>query len=79
MAINPILYCHTRKIKKTIKKAIFVWYPKKRPDLKAIHKENDILTDNELIVAKKFLKKSKYGCLYIRNEYPRGFKLLNHI
>ena len=60
-------------------KAIFVWYPKERGDLKVIHEENDVLTDNELIVAKKCLKKSKYGCLYIRNEYPRGFKLLNHI
>ena len=28
-------------------KAIFVWYPKERGDLKAIHEENDLLTDNE--------------------------------
>ena len=40
-------------------KAIFVWYPKERGDLKAIHEGNDVLTDNELIVAKKFLKKIK--------------------
>ena len=44
-------------------KAIFVWYPKERGDIKAIHEENYVLTDNELIVANKFLKKSKYGCL----------------
>ena len=31
-------------------KAIFVSYPKERGDLKAIHEENDVLTDNELIV-----------------------------
>ena len=31
-------------------KAIFVWYPKERPDLKMIHDENDMLTDDELVV-----------------------------
>ena len=60
-------------------KAIFVWYPKARIDLKMTHKENDVLTDNELIVARDFLKSKKYACLYIQNEFPRGFKLLNHI
>ena len=60
-------------------KAIFVWYPKARIDLKMIHKENDVLTDNELIVARDFLKSKKYACLYIQNEFPCGFKLLNHI
>ena len=58
-------------------KAIFVWYPKERGDLKAIHEENDVLTDDELVVARAFLKKSKYACLYIQHEFPRGFKLLN--
>ena len=59
-------------------KAIFVWYPKERGDLKVIHDENDVLTDYELVVARNFLGESRYGCLYIRNEYPRGFKVLNH-
>ena len=54
-------------------KAIFVWYPKERGDLKMIHDENDVLTDDELVVARNFLKKSKHACLYIRNEFPRGF------
>ena len=58
-------------------KAVFVWYPKERGDLKAIHDENDVLTDNELVVAREFFKKSKYACLYVQNEYLRGFKLLN--
>ena len=31
-------------------KAIFVWYPKERADLKTIHEENDVLTDDELVV-----------------------------
>ena len=60
-------------------KAIFVWYPKARIDLKSIHDENDVLTDKELIVARDFLRSKKYACLYIQNEFPRGFKLLNHI
>ena len=59
-------------------KVIFVWYPKARIDLKMIHDENDVLTDDELVVARNFSKKSKHACLYIRNEFPRGFKLLNH-
>ena len=54
-------------------KAIFVWHPKERGDLKAINEENDVLTDNELVVARGLLKESRYACLYIRNEYSRGF------
>ena len=30
-------------------KAIFVWYPKERADLKAMHEENDVLADDELV------------------------------
>ena len=60
-------------------KAIFVWYPKERGDLKAIREENDVLTDGELVVARDILKESRYGCVYLRNEYPRGFRLLNHV
>ena len=60
-------------------KAIFVWYPKERADLKMKHDENNVLTDDELFVVKDFLRTSKHACLYIRNEHPRGFKLLNHV
>ena len=60
-------------------KAIFVWYPKARVDLKMIHDENDVLTDDELVVARNFFKKSKHACLYIKNKFPRGFRLVNHI
>ena len=60
-------------------KAIFVWYPKEKPDLRTIHDENDVLTDDELVIARDFLKKSKYVCLQIQNKFPRRFKLLNHI
>ena len=58
-------------------KAIFVWYPKEQGDFKAIHEENDVLTDDELVVARGILRESKYGCLCIRNEYPCGFRLLH--
>ena len=57
-------------------KAIFVWYPKERADLKMIHDENNVLTVDELVVARDFLKKLKHACLYIRNEHPHGFKVL---
>ena len=58
--------------------ATFTWYPKERGDLKTIHDENDVLTDDELVVVWGILRKSKNACLYIRNELPLGFKLLNH-
>ena len=35
-------------------KEIFVWYPKQRADLRTIHDENDVLTDDELVVARNF-------------------------
>ena len=54
-------------------KAIFVWYPKERRDIKMIHDENNVLTDDELVVAWNFLKKSKHAYLYIRSEFSRGF------
>ena len=31
--------------------------------------------DDELVVARGILKDSKYGYLYIQNEYPRRFGL----
>ena len=58
-------------------KAIFVGYPKERGDLKTIHDENDVLTDYELVVARVFLKKWKYACLYIRNKFHSRFCVLN--
>ena len=55
-------------------KAIFVWYPKERADRKMIHDENNVLTDNELVVIRDFLKKLKHACLHIWNKHPRKFK-----
>ena len=59
-------------------KAVSVWHSKERTDLKAIHDKNDVLTDNELVIVRGLLRKSKHACLYIQSEYPRGFRLLNH-
>ena len=36
--------------------AIFVWYQKKQGDLKAMHEKNDVLTDDELVVARGILR-----------------------
>ena len=57
-------------------KSIFVWFPKERGDLKIIHDENNVLTDDELVIVRGLLKESKHACLYIRNEHAPGFKVL---
>ena len=44
-----------------------------------IHDENNVLTDDELVVVRNFLRTSKQTCVYIRNEPCRGFKVLNHV
>ena len=54
-------------------------YPKEKADLKTIYDENDVLTDDELVVVRSVLRKSKHACFYIRNEFPRGFRLLNYV
>ena len=46
-------------------KAVFVWYPKTEPNLNVIHDENDVLTDDELVVVRGLLRKSKHAFLYI--------------
>ena len=47
-------YAATAKILWRQTKAIFVWHPKERRDLKMIHNENDVLTNDELVAAKNF-------------------------
>ena len=57
----------TKKLREQAK-AIFVWYPKAKIDLKMINDENDLLTDNELIVAKTFLKnRNMHAYIYKMN------------
>ena len=45
-----------------------LWYPKKMADLKIVHDENNVLKDDELVIATDFLRTSKHACLYMRNE-----------
>ena len=54
-----------------------MWYRKQKSDLKMIHDENNVLMDVELVIVRDFLRTSKHACLYIRNEHPRGFNVLN--
>ena len=37
-----------------------------------IHEENNVLMDDELVVVRDLLRKSKHAGLYIQNEYPLG-------
>ena len=69
-------------------KAIFVWYPKERADLKIIHDENNLLTDDKLIIVMGMVKESKHTCLYIRmnilvdffiNKNDRGGEKINNM
>ena len=75
MAANTDLFCHTKKFNKAGQDHI-VWYSKNRVYLKVIHDENNVLKDDELVVVRYFLRKSKHACLYIRNEHPHKFKVL---
>ena len=34
-----------------------------------------MLTDDELVIVRDFLKESKHACLYITNEHPGGLKI----
>ena len=78
MVADRVVYCYTKNLRRQAK-AIFVCNPKERGDLKMIRNENDVLTNDELVVARNFLRKSKHACLYIQNEFSCRFKLLNHI
>ena len=56
-------YCAIPKNLQIQAEAIFVWYPKERADLKMIHDENNVLTNDELVVVRDLLRKSK--CVFI--------------
>ena len=72
MVPDTIFFGNAKKFAETDQGYLCV-VPKKRADLRTIHDENDVLTDNELVVARDFFKNSKLACLYIRNKFPRGF------
>ena len=58
-------------------KMLYIWYPKNRTDLNAIHKENSVIeTPKELALnVKKQLKQGKYNCLIMRMEHPRAYEI----
>ena len=57
-------------------KMIYVWYPKNRTDLNAIHEENDVIeTPEELARVKAQLKWGKHTCLIMRMEHPRAYQV----
>ena len=39
-----------------------------------IDDENNVLTDDKLVIVRGLLKESKHACLYIRNERPVNLK-----
>ena len=56
-------------------KMLYVWYPKNRTDLNAIHEENDVIGPEELARVKAELKRGKHTCLIMRMEHPRAYKI----
>ena len=57
-------------------KMLYVWYPKNRTDLDAIHKENDVIeTKEELARVKAELKLHNHTCLIMRMEHPRAYMI----
>ena len=51
MAIDPFLFYHNKNLRRQAK-AIFVWCPKEGADLKIIHDENNVLTDDKLVLVR---------------------------
>ena len=76
MAADTFLFCHAKKSKKAGQGHISR-VSQERTDLKMGHDENNVLTDDELVIVRDFLRRSTHAILYIRNENPRGFNVLN--
>ena len=53
MVADTVVFCIPKNLRRQAK-AIFVWYPKEKGNLKMIHDENDVLTNVELVVARNF-------------------------
>ena len=56
-------------------KMLYVWYPKNRTDLNAIHEENDVIGPEELARVKAELKWGKHTCLIMRMEHLRAYMI----
>ena len=54
-------------------KMLYVWYPKNRTDLDAIHEKNDVIGQGELARVKETLKQGK---VYLFNyDHPRAYMI----
>ena len=64
-------------VRRQAKIMLYIWYPKNRTDLNAIHEENDVIeTQEELARIKKQLKQGKHTCLFMRMEHSRAYRAL---
>ena len=57
-------------------KMLYVWYPKNRTGLNAIHEENDVIEMGGLARVKEKLKWGKHTCLIMRMEHPSAYEIL---
>ena len=57
-------------------KMLYIWHPKNRTDLNAIHEENDVIEMGELVNVKEKLKRGKHTCLIMRMEHPKAYQVL---
>ena len=79
MTINTV-YVDIPKSLSRKRKTIFTRFLKEREDMKNIHKENDLLITDELLIMKELLKHFKLACMFIiQNEYHQCFKVLSHV
>ena len=56
MATYTVLFCYTKGSKSVSYSHIF-WYLKEGVDLNIRHDENNVLTDDELVIVTNFIKK----------------------
>ena len=68
MASDTAVCCYTKKFKKISQGHICVVFEGKA-DLKTIHDENDVLTDDELVVVRGILRKSKHACYIFETNF----------
>lgn len=79
MTINTV-YVDIPKSLSRKGKTIFTRFLKEREDMKNIHKENDLLITDQLLIMKELLKHFKLACMFIiQNEYHQCFKVLSHV
>ena len=51
-------------------KGILDWYPKERVDLKIIHDENNMLTDDELVIVRDLFYERQYIFIHAKRGSP---------